>query len=367
MKKASLAATVSLILMTTTIARAYDVIDNQLPAVPSPIGPTEPDTAGSVPGSSMPVEVPEPAVVESAPESSIDAREAVAPARVTQPDSAVEINDLSTITTRSVREKESQGARYRVSLQEYAAKGTAYDPLSPFRQERYESQLIYEYFPRPEISVGAIPIFMQATYSYKLLPDTNTVKSSGIVPFASYLFTPEWLGSAQCGYYYDTNNWTYQQFAGGPPTVRLRQRGDRFFGAMYMTWIGPKQPVTGSVRFGAAYVFQHLKPAIDSISDFIPSENFQRGAVSLSGRLKYVPAEGWELYFQTELDYSLKVTRRVTDYRAGGGRQRIRFLAGPGVHYSISPASEVSLGYNSVQGYGFYRENQFTLRFRMLL
>jgi hypothetical protein len=273
----------------------------------------------------------------------------------------------SPVTTRSMRAKDSQGNYVRISLQENGARGAKYDPLTPFKTERYETLLIYEYFPTPQISLGVIPTFMRTNNSYKLVPDTETVKGVGLIPFASYLFAPQWLGTVQGGYYYDNHDWTYQQFAGGGAHVRLRQQGQRFFGALYLTWIGPQQPFSGSVRAGANYVFEQVKTAVDSTAALVPGYNYERGSVSLSGRLKYVPAVGWEMFFQTQIDYSPKVTRRSTDYRPGGGRQRIRFLSGPGLSYNLNNNYELSVACFNVQGFGFYRENQMNLRFRVLL
>jgi len=377
MKKFSFITIVSSSLMVTaTGLSAQDGVSVQ-PTIATSITYAE-DMDSSIPSSSWGAGDIKPSNLTSQPTPSVASQTSLDMA-TTQPEfsqlqlqttpSAMKENTslAAAVTTRSIRSKESGEAHSRISIVQNGARGTAYDPLNPYRVERYETQLVYEYFPRPDISVGLIPVFMKAHYAYKLDPTTDHTNGVGIVPFANYLFTPNWLGTVQGGYYYDNHSWLYPQFDGGSPNVTLRQQAHKFFGALYVTWMGPHKCISGSVRAGALYEFEHFKAATDSIGELQPGRNFERGGVSLSGRLKYAPADKWELYFQTEFGYSLKVTRRPTDFKTGGGRQRLRFLAGPGVHYNISPGSELAFNYFFVQGYGFYRENQISLRFRLLL
>ncbi|MEI8296141.1 MAG: hypothetical protein WCG04_06435 [Alphaproteobacteria bacterium] len=266
-------------------------------------------------------------------------------------------------TSRNAWDKDSY---WRIALAEVVAKGTSYDQITPYKVERYETVLLLEYF-RSKMSFGIMPIFLRVNTAFKALPASDYEKSAGLVPFANYLFAPSWLATVQAGYYYENHNWRTQQFAGGPANLDWRQQAHRYFGAGYVTWIGPQRMVTGSIRAGTSFQYSKFMQAFDALGRNNPASNFQRGAVSLSGRLKYSPADAWELYFQTEVDYSYRVTRRDSEFRKGGGRQSIRFVAGPGVNYNPSATTEVSMAYNSVQGWGYYRENQIILRLRMLV
>lgn len=377
MKKLSLTIAVSSIFMLTTALKAQDRTDIQPTIATSITYATEDITEAnsSAPSSSEPAEhIKSIDFTTSRPVSS----ETTFSTKPTAQPESFQTQAISgamkehaplatTVNTRSVRSTETGVVHSLISIVENGARGTSYDPLNPYKLERYETQIIYEYFPRPEVSIGAIPTFMKSHFAFQLSPDTDHVNSGGIISFANYLFTPNWLGTIQGGYYYDTHNWLYPQFSGDPPNVSLRQQAHRFYGALYATWIGPRKCISGSIRAGALYEYEHVKSAVDSVRVFQRGHNFERGSVTLSGRLKYTPAYKWELYFQTQIDYSLKLTRRDGDFKAGGGRQSLRFLVGPGVHYNISPTSELSFTYFNIQGYGYYRENQVSVRFRVLL
>lgn len=273
---------------------------------------------------------------------------------------------VKSVSIHNISAQDGQGGHYRIALTQGVSKGTSYDPVTPYRLERYETNLFIEYY-RANVSFGLMPTYLKNNTTFYANPNTDSGSSGGLVPFANWLFKPSWLATIQAGYYYENHNWRTQQFTGGPANLSWRQQSNRYFGAAYLTWIGPKKPISGSIRAGTAFQKSNFHQAFDGAGNNVAASNLQRGSVSLSGRLKYSPEDVWELFFQTQVDYSYRVTRRNMEYRMGGGRQSIRLAVGPGVNYNPSPTTEVGVSFLHVQGWGYYRENQMTLRLRILV
>lgn len=264
----------------------------------------------------------------------------------------------------------------RLSINQESNKIDDYNPLTPGSTERYTTTLMYEYTPESgHYSVGVLPVFTTAKTRFVSTPDVINYKGAGLLPFFSHMFSPSWQGLLQVGAYFDDYDVRYQQFGNSPTAnVRLHTQGGTYFGAAYLTWIGPNEPLSGSIRGGWIHGVQHIGTGTDSTgtvvpgSSFLPGSYFEYGGPMLSGRIKYDFNDVVGVYGQAEVDYHVRSTPRANVYRSTTGRQRTRFLVGPGIHFhTFDGRVQIRLAYNFVSGFGFTREHDILLRVRVLI
>ncbi len=263
--------------------------------------------------------------------------------------------------------RRSEKDRFRVSLSEAGSKGTDYNPLTPAQLETYSTALLFEYFPTDSLNLGFASAYSQIKSSRRRTPDWTRTKSIQFIPFLGYLLSPQWLFNALAGGgYIDDNSFLLRFSTDTVPTSHLRQQRHYYTGAAYLTWIGPNQPISGSIRGGFRYDFYHTRRAIDTFGTVVPSSNFERGAIYLSGRLKYEPTPDWQYFLQLTGNYSTKLTAISTVYRSTTGRQRSQLTIGGGIHYRFTHALAIRIAYFRNEGYGFFRENVLAVRLRAL-
>jgi hypothetical protein len=366
MKKFSLAATISLILMTTTSAASqHDVVNSRPTATMSTTQATESNDTLSAPESSTSVEIPESAAAMPMPASKLAT--SVEP---TKSDAVVPsvFQGVNAVNERAMAARERQklaevGGYGSLSVAQQGTKGKYYDPM-PRNIVTYTTSFTYEYTPNTTVSFGITPSFSKSKTRFLLLTEIEDDDSYSLSPFVSYFLSSQWLLSAQGSVGYSLSG--IDTFLADSDPTSLDQRGLSYSGSGYITWLTPDNTLNGTVSIGATYSSQYSKAAVDNTGSLSAASKFQRAGPSLSGSLNYKLADAWVLSFQASVDYSLKVTRRSTDYRPGGGRQSLRVAAGPSISNKFTKDVACSLGYTHTEGYGFYRENQIALQVRIL-
>lgn len=254
----------------------------------------------------------------------------------------------------------------RYAVNQYASQLVDYNPLSPYRAQRQMTFLSYDRYVSERLSLGILPIYTHARFRYRIIPNQLNENDWGVVPYANFTLNKSWLLTAQAGYNYGRFNYS---LVSGKNTIALKQTMDRWFLAAFGTWIGPSQPLTGSIRFGFIQYADLRRSSVDSSGTAYPSKAFLRNGPVLSVRLKFSPVQQWEFAVQAEGEYSTKIPSLESAaasqvYKPVGGRQRTRLTIGPSVSWAINKNVEIKLHYMRVQGFGYLRENQFAIRLK---
>jgi hypothetical protein len=266
---------------------------------------------------------------------------------------------FSKLTARQLAEK----IKSRVYLSEDIARTKDFNPLYPYNAYPSYFFIGYEYFPSAVMSLGVLVQYTQEKDKYVYQNAYTTSKSSGIYPYVSYLMTRNWLVTGQVGFAVQDYNTVQQMSTGGKYRIR-RQVMQPFVGG-FVTWIGPEQPITASVRGGLTYDNQRYRSAIDNLSGFFPARHFENITASLSTRLKYKPAGAiWDAFLQIEVDNRIISTHRPAIWRPDSGVQNMFYQFGPGTHIKINDRWEVRFWYLRGIGFGYAREDRVGVRLR---
>ncbi len=291
------------------------------------------------------------------------------PAAATQPinpNVIFKVGSYSKLSAEQLREKKNS----RLYLSQDMSRTISSDPISPYRSRPLYSFIGYEHFPTPQISLGVIAlyIYQKDVYSRPLNATSSNVvaTSSGILPYISYLFKPQWLITAQVGGYIEDYKGTSVSPTG---TTRIRNQVFQPHAGGYVTWIGPDTMYNTTVRGGIYYSNQRFRSTIDSNGRFSPTRHFEASSVALSSRLKYRPEQhsSWDAFLQLEAQCRIFAGARPGIWRPDNGRQSLLYQVGPGAHFRLDDTWEIRVLALHIVGFGYVKEERIGIRLRAVI
>lgn len=257
----------------------------------------------------------------------------------------------------------------RIYLSQDAARTISSDPLFPYRARPLYSFVGAEHFPTPQISIGFVAVYTHEKDVYSR-PQNNVVSAnevanvSGILPYISYLFKPQWLVTAQAGGYVEEYKGTSVSTTGAINRVRNQVFTPHAGG--YLTWIGQEATYSATLRGGIYYTNQRFRSTISSSNQFSPTRHFEASAVALSSRLKYNPGHGsfWDAFLHVEAHRRIFAGARPGVWHPDNGRQNLLYQVGPGVHFRLNETWEVRFLALHTVGFGYSKEERIGIRLR---
>lgn len=286
--------------------------------------------------------------------------------QATNPSIVFKAGSYSKLSADQLREKKNS----RLYLNQDLARTISSDPLYPYRANPLYSFIGYEYFPTPQISVGAVAVYTYEKDVYSR--PVNAIRSdtvsnvSGILPYISYLIKPQWLITAQVGGYIEDNKTTTVTTTG---TNRTRIQVFTSHAGGYVTWIGPDTMYSATVRSGIYYTNQRYRSVIYSNGRFSPTRHFESSAVALSSRLKYKPDQHsfWDAFLHIEAQFRVFAGSRPFMWHQDNGRQNLLYQVGPGVHFRLNDTWEIRLLALHTVGFGYAKEERIGIRLRAVI
>lgn len=256
----------------------------------------------------------------------------------------------------------------RIYLSQDVARTISSDPLFPYRARPLYSFIGFEHFPNPQLSLGLVAVYTHEKDVYSR-PQNNTVRAntvanvSGILPYISYLFKPQWLATIQAGGYVEEYKGTSVSTTGA--TTRVRNQVFSPHAGAYVTWIGPDYKYSATLRGGAYYNNQRFRSTIDNFGTFNVTRHFEVAATSISTRLKYKPDNPfWDAFLHAEAQFRVFAGARPGIYHPDNGRQNLLYQVGPGAHFRLNDTWEVRLLALHTVGFGYTKEQRIGIRLR---
>lgn len=242
------------------------------------------------------------------------------------------------------------------------------DPVFPYHANPLYSFIGYEHFFTYAFSVGAVLTYTHEKDTFtKNLPGvarSNTVGNvSGFLPYVNYLVNRSWLLTGQVGGYIEDYKSTQVNTDGS--TILTRNQVFTPNAEGYVTWIGPDNKFTASIRGGFYYENQRFRSVIDSTGEFFPVRHFESGAVAASARLKYYPDDTfWNAFLHIETDWRFFASARPDVSHPDNAMNNMLYQFGPGMHFKINDTWEVRVLALHTIGFDYGKEERIGIRLR---